>query len=85
MKDLLAHLRVVVNPQDAVSWHRVLMLVEGVGPKKAHDLVAAMVRVNDPYQVLRDSSGRSGKGLKELALVLDNLSKSCLLYTSRCV
>jgi len=76
VKDLLAHLRVVVNPQDAVSWHRVLMLVEGVGPKKAHDLVAAMVRVNDPYQVLRDSSGRSGKGLKELALVLDNLSKS---------
>ncbi|MFZ1762218.1 MAG: ATP-dependent helicase [Nitrospira sp.] len=76
VKDLLAHLRVVVNPQDAVSWHRVLMLVEGVGPKKAQDLVAAMVRVNDPYQVLWDSSGRSGKGLKELALVLDNLSKS---------
>ena len=76
VKDLLAHLRVVVNPQDAVSWHRVLMLVEGVGPKKAHDLVAAMVRVNDPYQVLRDSSGRSGKQLKELALVLDSLSKS---------
>lgn len=76
VKDLLAHLRVVVNPQDAVSWHRVLMLVEGVGPKKAQDLVAAMVRVNDPYQVLRDSSGRSGKGLKELGVVLDNLSKS---------
>ena len=76
VKDLLAHLRVVVNPQDAVSWHRVLMLVEGVGPKKAQDLVAAMVRVNDPYQVLRDSSGRSGKGLKELGVVLENLSKS---------
>ncbi|HMU30964.1 MAG TPA: ATP-dependent helicase [Nitrospira sp.] len=76
VKDLLAHLRVVVNPHDAVSWHRVLMLVEGVGPKKAQDLVAAMVRVTDPYQVLRDSSGRSGKGLKELAVVLENLSKS---------
>ncbi len=76
VKDLLAHLRVVVNPQDAVSWHRVLMLVEGVGPKKAQDLVSAMVRTNDPYQVLRDSSGRSAKGLKELALVLENLSQS---------
>ena len=76
VKDLLAHLRVVVNPQDAVSWHRVLMLVEGVGPKKAQDLVASMVRVNDPYQVLRDSSGRSGKGLKELGVVLENLAKS---------
>ena len=76
VKDLLAHLRVVVNPHDAVSWHRVLMLVEGVGPKKAQDLVAAMVRVNDPYQLLRDSGGRSGKGLKELGVVLENLSKS---------
>ena len=76
VKDLLAHLRVVVNPQDAVSWHRVLMLVEGVGPKKAQDLVASMVRTNDPYQVLRESSGRSGKGLKELALVLESLARA---------
>lgn len=76
VKDLLAHLRVVMNPQDAVSWHRVLMLVEGVGPKKAHDLVASMVRTADPYQVLRDSTGRSGKGLKDLALVLESLAKN---------
>ncbi len=33
VKDALAHLRVVENPRDAVSWHRVLMLLEGVGPK----------------------------------------------------
>ena len=65
-----------MNPQDAVSWHRVLMLVEGVGPKKAHDLVTSMVRTVDPYQILRDSTGRSGKGLKDLALVLENLSKN---------
>lgn len=76
VKDLLAHLRVVVNPQDAVSWHRVLMLVEGVGPKKAQDLVSAMVRVTNPYQVLRGSGGRSGKGLSALADVLENLAVS---------
>lgn len=76
VKDLLAHLRVVVNPQDAVSWHRVLMLVEGVGPKKAQDLVSAMVRMTNPYQVLRSSSGRSGKGLSALADVLENLTVS---------
>ncbi|MFO0770030.1 MAG: ATP-dependent helicase [Nitrospiraceae bacterium] len=74
VKDLLAHLRVVTNPQDAVSWHRILMLVEGVGPKKAQDLVAAMVRTADPYRVLAESTGRSGKGLKELAAVLQSVS-----------
>src|SRR3970040_575880 len=31
IKDLLAHLRVLANPQDAVSWNRVLLLLEGVG------------------------------------------------------
>ena len=76
VKDLLAHLRVVVNPQDAVSWHRVLMLVEGVGPKKAQDLVAAMMRVTNPYQALRGSGGRSGKGLSALADVLESLAVS---------
>src|SRR5581483_211667 len=35
VKDVLAHLRVVANPHDAVSWHRVLLLLDGVGPKTA--------------------------------------------------
>jgi DNA helicase-2/ATP-dependent DNA helicase PcrA len=31
IKDLLAHLRVVANPRDAMSWNRALLLVPGVG------------------------------------------------------
>lgn len=73
VKDLLAHLRVVANPLDTVSWHRVLMLVEGVGPKKAKDVMAALVKSDNPYHVLRDMPGRSGKGLKDLALTLESL------------
>ncbi|HJQ82709.1 MAG TPA: ATP-dependent helicase [Candidatus Binatia bacterium] len=38
VKDVLAHLRIVANPQDAVSWHRVLLLLDGVGPKTADDV-----------------------------------------------
>src|SRR5512134_176669 len=76
VKDLLAHLRVVANPLDAVSWHRVLMLVEGVGPKKAQDLLADLVKSEKPYQTLRGVSGRSGQGLKNLADTLESLSGS---------
>jgi DNA helicase-2/ATP-dependent DNA helicase PcrA len=39
VKDVLAHLRVVENPRDAVSWHRVLLLLDGLGPKTAGDIV----------------------------------------------
>jgi len=74
VKDLLAHMRVVANPLDAVSWHRVLMLVEGVGPKKAQDVMAALVKSDNPYVALRAMPGRSGKGLRDLALTLESLA-----------
>ncbi|MGQ0696351.1 MAG: ATP-dependent helicase [Nitrospiraceae bacterium] len=74
VKDLLAHVRVVANPLDTVSWHRVLMLVEGVGPKKARDLLAAIVKSEQPFDVLRGVNGRSGQGLKNLANTLERLA-----------
>lgn len=74
VKDLLAHLRVVTNPLDAVSWHRALMLVDGVGPKKTKDLLAALLNSPAPYEVLREVTGKSGRGLKDLAHALEGLS-----------
>ena len=74
VKDLLAHLRVVANPLDLVSWHRVLMLIEGVGPKKAQDVMAALVKSDNPYRTLSEMLGRTGKGLKNLALTLESLA-----------
>lgn len=38
IKDVIAHLRVLINPKDSISWNRVLMLIEGIGPKTADDL-----------------------------------------------
>lgn len=43
VKDVLAHLRVMENPQDAVSWNRILQLLEGIGPKTAHRLMDAIM------------------------------------------
>lgn len=31
IKDLLAHLRVIVNPADLLSWHRILLLLHNIG------------------------------------------------------
>jgi ATP-dependent DNA helicase UvrD/PcrA len=71
VKDLLAHLRVIHNPLDSVSWNRLLLLIEGVGPKKAKDLVAQLVVTDTPSAVLREGSGRSAFGLRNLAAALD--------------
>ncbi len=39
IKDLLAYLKVVQNPLDSLSWERILQHLEGLGPKRARDLV----------------------------------------------
>ena len=44
IKDLLAHMKILANPYDSVSWHRVLLLLENVGPKAADDIFQEVVR-----------------------------------------
>lgn len=39
IKDMLAFLRIATNPSDFVSWFRVLLLHEGIGPKKAQAIM----------------------------------------------
>ncbi len=43
IKDTLAHLRVLANPYDRLSWHRVLTLLERIGPKHAESIYRAIV------------------------------------------
>ena len=39
IKDLLAHLRILSNPQDAISWSRALLLLEGVGAQQSQKII----------------------------------------------
>jgi DNA helicase-2/ATP-dependent DNA helicase PcrA len=43
VKDLVAYLRVLENPRDAVAWNRILLLVEGVGPRTAERVIEDIV------------------------------------------
>ena len=39
VKDVLSHLRITVNPRDAVSWNRLLLLIEGIGPRTSQGII----------------------------------------------
>jgi len=39
VKDMIAYLRVLENPRDVVSWNRILLLLEGVGPRTAEKVI----------------------------------------------
>jgi DNA helicase-2/ATP-dependent DNA helicase PcrA len=43
IKDLVSYLRVIENPRDAVAWNRILLLVDGVGPRTAEKVIEALV------------------------------------------
>jgi len=72
IKDALAHLRVVANPSDFLSWQRLLMLLPGVGPKKAQGVIRHLVEGSAPEQYLARLAGapRLGGGQMELLVKL---------------
>lgn len=60
IKDVLAHIRVLVNPMDTIAWNRVLMLIDGIGPKTAQDLFEWIRLAKNPYQLdISDSVSKS--------------------------
>jgi DNA helicase-2/ATP-dependent DNA helicase PcrA len=39
IKDIISYLRILLNPTDAVAWHRILKLIEGVGEVTATKII----------------------------------------------
>ncbi len=64
IKDVLAHLRVIVNPADAVSWLRALMLVPGIGHRRAERLIEEIVAAPQPEQARVQAAESIGAGAR---------------------
>jgi DNA helicase-2/ATP-dependent DNA helicase PcrA len=52
VKDLLAFLRILENPDDDLSWMRVLHLLEGIGPARARQAIEHMGQDQDRFRAL---------------------------------
>lgn len=52
VKDLMSHLKVIVNPKDELAWNRVLMLIEGIGPKTAEKISEEITALSDLNEIL---------------------------------
>ena len=80
VKDVLAHLRVLANPQDTVSWHRVLLLLEGVGPKSSDKILNHVLGGTDQIQRLAEYPGRGSVRIEvqKLAAALQSVSDPSL-------
>jgi DNA helicase-2/ATP-dependent DNA helicase PcrA len=48
IKDMVAYLRVLENPRDAVAWNRILLLIDGVGPRTAEKVIGDILTQRTP-------------------------------------
>jgi ATP-dependent DNA helicase UvrD/PcrA len=47
IKDLLSYLKAAHNPKDVLAWERILKLLDGLGPKRAEEIVGRMAGCSD--------------------------------------
>lgn len=74
VKDALAHLRIIANQRDVVSWNRVLLIVEGIGPRRAHALVGELANCADPASYLKSQeAGPHANSLRALGSLLHEI------------
>jgi ATP-dependent DNA helicase UvrD/PcrA len=62
VKDIIAHLKVAVNPKDELAWNRVLMLLDQIGPKTAGRLTDEFVAYPSLSEVLTKALLKYEKG-----------------------
>lgn len=68
IKDVLAHLRVISNPDDRINWYRILLLIEKIGPTTAQRIFEAIRKEGSGYTGLLTVESTAGalKGLNRL-------------------
>jgi len=78
MKDFVSFLKVISNPEDFLSWHRVLLLLEGIGPKSTEKIINHLKQnsSNIPHTLEKLTFQFPLKEFKELVVFLNEMWKN---------
>ena len=69
IKDIIAHLRVILNPDDTVSLNRILLLIKGIGAKAVNNIIPYIQQGSYDYKLI---GGKYSNSLKPLFSILSN-------------
>jgi DNA helicase-2/ATP-dependent DNA helicase PcrA len=77
IKDVLSFLRIQINPWDNLSWNRILLQLEKVGPKTAQKILASIKGEDNPLEALLRYKAAPGwkKGFERLTKALTAMSR----------
>lgn len=75
VKDVLSFLRILVNPHDRLSWHRLLLQIEKIGPKTAESILNTLMEHENPFHALKFYPARLGfdHGLRRLSDAFESM------------
>ncbi|MEA3548741.1 MAG: ATP-dependent helicase [Thermodesulfobacteriota bacterium] len=78
MKDVLSFLRVLVNPLDHLSWNRILLQLDKVGPKTAQRILQKTREAEDPLAGLKAYPAAKSwrEGFLKLVELMEDLSQA---------
>jgi DNA helicase-2/ATP-dependent DNA helicase PcrA len=71
VKDVVAHLKIVANPKDELSWHRALELIEGIGPKTSEKILKDIISKSFASY---EKGFKYSNGIQRLRLLIESLS-----------
>jgi DNA helicase-2/ATP-dependent DNA helicase PcrA len=75
IKDVLAHLRVLSNPYDRISWYRLLVLIENIGPSTAQRIFEKIQKKGSGYRGILEIEPKKSyaEGLERLKRLFDKI------------
>ena len=56
IKDMLAHLRIIENPYDELSWTRIFSMIPGLGPASSSKIFEIISKMEEPLKALVDQT-----------------------------
>ncbi len=71
IKDILAFVRIILNPLNAIAWHRILKLLEGVGKVRAKEILSSILKNGGRINFTEFSDRKYYSQLKELETLLN--------------
>ncbi|MCI5151246.1 MAG: ATP-dependent helicase, partial [Candidatus Electrothrix sp. MAN1_4] len=77
IKDVLSFLRILINPWDNLSWNRILLHLEKVGPKTAHKILDTILAQDEPIKALAEYTTKATwkEALQRLAQAMAGMDR----------
>ena len=82
IKDMIAYLRIILNPRDSVAWHRILKILPGIGKVTAGNIVKT-VRKTGEINLEAFLNRKFFIQLRELRDVLNRAGEQNLMVSER--